>query len=142
MSCLGWLVPRRATTRIDRGIGQSLMHWEKSHETVSAVAGTSRTVARGRRPHDAVFLAIGTPKKGAKRIAELLSRMRNRRRTALSSWTPEQRLAWGTQMYDELQRLQDATKDAAHRRHGVNLILRGLELCQNSVPDNKAIASY
>ncbi len=36
------------------------MHWEKSHETVSAVAGTSRTVACGRRPHDAVFLAIGT----------------------------------------------------------------------------------
>ena len=30
MSFLGWLVPRHATTRIDRGIGQSLMHGERA----------------------------------------------------------------------------------------------------------------
>jgi uncharacterized membrane protein YccC len=75
-----------------------------------------------------VFLAIGTPKKGAERIAELLVRMRRRRGTALPSWTDEQRLGWETCMYDELQRLQQATTNTAHRRHGVNLLLSGLRL--------------
>ena len=75
-----------------------------------------------------VFLAIGTPKKGAERIAEQLARMRRRRRTALSTWTDEQRLGWETEMYDELQRLQEATTDTAHRRYGVNLLLSGLKL--------------
>jgi hypothetical protein len=75
-----------------------------------------------------VFLAIGTPKKGAERIAELLARMRRLRGTALATWTHEQRLGWETQMYDELQQLQEATSDPAHRRHGVNLLLSGLKL--------------
>jgi len=74
-----------------------------------------------------LFLAIGTPKKGAERIAELLVRMRRCRGTALANWTHEQRLGWETQMYDELQRLQEATTDTAHRRHGVNLLLSGLK---------------
>jgi uncharacterized membrane protein YccC len=77
-----------------------------------------------------VFLAIGTPKKGAERIAELLARMRRWRGTVLSTWTHEQRLGWETQMYDELQRLQSATTDSAHRRRGVNLLLSGLKLSQ------------
>ena len=75
-----------------------------------------------------IFLAIATPKKGAERIAELLARMRRRRAKVFSSWTHEQRLRWETQMYDELQQLQEATTDVAHRRHGVNLLLRGLKL--------------
>ena len=74
------------------------------------------------------FFAIGTPRKGTERIAELLARMRRRRRTALSTWTDEQRLGWETEMYDELRLLQEATTDAAHRRHGVNLLLSGLKL--------------
>jgi uncharacterized membrane protein YccC len=74
------------------------------------------------------FLAIGTPRKGTERIAELLARMRSLRGTALSTWTDEQRLGWETEMYDELQRLQEATKDTAHRRYGVNLLLSGLKL--------------
>lgn len=89
-----------------------------------------------------VFSTIGTPKKGPERIAELLTRMRRRQQSFRRTLTPGQCLGWETQMYDELQRLQDATKDAAHRRHGVNLILRGLELCQTSLPDSEAIASY
>jgi uncharacterized membrane protein YccC len=78
-----------------------------------------------------VFLAIGTPKKGAERIAELLVRMRRRRGTALSTWTDEQRLGWETCMYDELQRLQEATRDTSHRRHGVNLLLSGLKFSRS-----------
>jgi uncharacterized membrane protein YccC len=77
------------------------------------------------------FLTIGTPKKGAERIAELLARMRRRRRAALSTWTDEQRLSWETCMYDELHRLQEATTDTAHRRHGVNLLLSGLKLSKS-----------
>ena len=75
-----------------------------------------------------VFLAIGTPKKGAERIAELLARMRHRRGALLPTCTQDQRLGWETQMYDELKRLQEATPDPAHRRHGVNLLLGGLKL--------------
>jgi uncharacterized membrane protein YccC len=75
-----------------------------------------------------VFLAIGTPKKGAERIAQLLMRMRRLRGTVLLTRTDEQRLDWETQMYDELHRLQEATTDTAHRRHGVNLLLSGLKL--------------
>jgi hypothetical protein len=89
-----------------------------------------------------VFYAIGSPKRGAERIAELLIRMRRARRSFCRTLTPGQHRGWETQMYDELQRLQDATKDPACRRHGVNLILRGLKLSRNCVPDNETIASY
>jgi uncharacterized membrane protein YccC len=75
-----------------------------------------------------LFLTIGTPKKGAERIAELLTRMRRFRGTTLSTWTHEQRLAWETQMYDQLRVLQETSTDATHRRHGVNLVLSGLKL--------------
>jgi uncharacterized membrane protein YccC len=74
------------------------------------------------------FLAIGTPRKGTERIAQMLARMRRLRATALSTGTDEQRLGWETEMYDELQKLQEATTDTAHRRHGVNLLLSGLNL--------------
>jgi hypothetical protein len=33
-------------------------------------------------------------------------------------------------MYDELKRLQEATKDPRYRQHGVNLLLSGLKACQ------------
>jgi uncharacterized membrane protein YccC len=75
-----------------------------------------------------LFLAIGTPKKGTERIAELLARMRRLRWTINSTWTHQQRLGWETQMYDELHKLQEATSDPSHRRHGVNLLLSGLKL--------------
>ena len=81
-----------------------------------------------------VFVAIGTPKKGAERITELLARMRRLRWATASTWTHEQRLGWETRMYDELHRLQVATTDAGHRRHGVNLLLSGLKL-SNTSPD-------
>ena len=84
------------------------------------------------------FVAIGTPKKGAERIAELLARMRRCRGTALATWTDEQRLGWETCMYDELQRLQEATTDTAHRRHGVNLLLSGLKFSKTYVCDPAA----
>ena len=75
-----------------------------------------------------VFLAIGTPKKGAERIAQLLMRMRRLRGSVLLARTDEQRMGWETQMYEELQRLQEATRDPVYRRHGVNLLLSGLKL--------------
>jgi uncharacterized membrane protein YccC len=75
-----------------------------------------------------VFVAIGTPKKGAERIAQLLTHMRRWRGTVLATWTDQQRLGWETQMYDQLHRLQEATTDAGHRRQGVNLLLSGLKL--------------
>lgn len=75
-----------------------------------------------------IFVAIGTPKKGAERIAELLARMRRWRGTVLPTWTHDQRLGWETQMYDELRRLQAVTTDTVHRRYGVNLLLSGLKL--------------
>lgn len=90
----------------------------------------------------AVFYGIGTPKKGAERVAELLTRMRRRQRHFSRATTAWQRRGWETQMYDELQRLQAATKDPAHRRHGVNLILRGLKNPRDKFLDSNAIAGY
>jgi hypothetical protein len=80
-----------------------------------------------------VFLTIGGPRKGVERITELLVRMRRRRWSIRPTWTREQQLGWETQMYDELQRLQAVTKDATHRRHGVNLVLSGLRLSNPAV---------
>jgi len=78
-----------------------------------------------------VFLAIGAPRKGAERITELLLRMRQHRWNA-RFWPARQgRLSWETWMYDDLQRLQEATRDPRHRQHGVNLLLSGLKACQS-----------
>ncbi|HUO07831.1 MAG TPA: FUSC family protein [Phycisphaerae bacterium] len=70
-----------------------------------------------------IFVAIGTPRKGPERIAELLAHMRQRRRLLSSDLTREQRLCWQTEMYDELQRLQAVTADPRVRDYGVNLLL-------------------
>jgi uncharacterized membrane protein YccC len=77
-----------------------------------------------------VFLAIGAPRKGAERITELLMRMRQHRLRARFCSSRQARLDWETWMYDELQRLQEATKDPGYRQHGVNLLLSGLKACQ------------
>jgi uncharacterized membrane protein YccC len=76
-----------------------------------------------------VFLAIGAPRKGAERITELLMRMRQHRWRARFCSSRQARLGWETWMYDELQRLQEATKDPDYRQEGVNLLLSGLRAC-------------
>jgi hypothetical protein len=43
-------------------------------------------------------------------------------------------------MYDELQRLQYATKAPIHRGHGVNVILRGLKLSRKYHADGSPVA--
>jgi uncharacterized membrane protein YccC len=73
-----------------------------------------------------VFLAIGAPRKGPERAAELLARMRRNRCRGQSFATRQQRLRWETQMYDELQRLQAVTNNPRDREIGVNLLLSGL----------------
>jgi uncharacterized membrane protein YccC len=77
-----------------------------------------------------VFSAIGGPRKGTERIAELLARMQKHRRDARFCSSRKDRLGWETWMYDELQRLQAATKDPGHRQHGVNILLSGLNACR------------
>jgi uncharacterized membrane protein YccC len=74
-----------------------------------------------------IFLAIGTPRKGIERVAELLSRMRKHRPHGRFWSSRQERLGWETWMYDELQRLQAATKDPRHRQLGVKLLLSGLK---------------
>lgn len=73
-----------------------------------------------------VFLAIGAPRKGPERAAELLVRMWRNRSRVRSCVTRQQRLWWETQMYDELQRLQAVTNNPKDREIGVNLLLSGL----------------
>jgi hypothetical protein len=77
-----------------------------------------------------VFLAIGAPRKGTERITQLLARMRTLRRKVRFWKSPEEHFSWETRMYDELQQLQAVTKDPAHRKHGVNLLLSGLKARQ------------
>lgn len=77
-----------------------------------------------------VFLAIAAPKKGAERLTQMLARMRQHRCSARLWSTRQGRLSWETSMYDELKRLQEATKDPRYRQHGVNLLLSGLKACQ------------
>lgn len=75
----------------------------------------------------AIFLAIGAPRRGAERIAELLTHMRQRGRRVTANSTREERLSLETQMYDELQRLQAVTDDPTYREDGVNLLLSALK---------------
>jgi len=81
-----------------------------------------------------VFLVIGAPIKGEERIAELLVRMRQRRRIARACSTRQQMLHWETRMYDELQRLQAVTHDPRCREYGVNLLLSGWRAGQTFAP--------
>jgi uncharacterized membrane protein YccC len=85
-----------------------------------------------------IFLAIGTPRKGLQRVTELFVRLRRRRWSISPDWSWQQRFHWETQMYDELQRLQAATKDPRHREHAVNLLLAGLRTPQSFVPGGAA----
>jgi uncharacterized membrane protein YccC len=73
-----------------------------------------------------VFYAIGAPQKGTERIIELLTRMRKLRLQARFCSSRPECLGWETRMYDELQRLQEVTKDPRHRQYGVSLLLSGL----------------
>lgn len=79
-----------------------------------------------------VFRVIRAPVKGRARVARLLTGMRRRRSCARGDSTRRQALEWETQMYDELQRLQAATKDFRHREYGVHLLLSGLRLMNKS----------
>jgi uncharacterized membrane protein YccC len=77
-----------------------------------------------------VFSAIGAPRKGTERITELLARMRKHRQGARFCSSRQDRFGWETWMYDELRRLQAATKDPRLRQHGVSILLSGLRDCR------------
>ena len=70
-----------------------------------------------------IFLAIGAPRRGSERIAELLARLRRYRSGITPSSTRHQRLAGESQMYDEFQRLQAVTDDPRFRECAVNLLI-------------------
>ena len=70
-----------------------------------------------------IFLAIGAPRRGSERIAELLARLRRYRSSITPSSTRHQRLASESQMYDELQRLQAVTDDPRFHERAVKLLI-------------------
>jgi uncharacterized membrane protein YccC len=70
-----------------------------------------------------IFLAIGAPRRGAERIAELLTRLRRYRNSITLNSARQERLAGESQMYDELQRLQAVTDDPGLRERAVNALL-------------------
>lgn len=71
-----------------------------------------------------VFIAVGGPRSGPGRVAQLLRHMRERRFEPCGSLP--RRFAWQTQMYDQLARLQAATADARHRHTAVRFIVSQL----------------
>ena len=74
-----------------------------------------------------VFIAIGAPKSGRKRIDELLGRMcRHLGMTQkISCATRDQQLAWETGMYDGMQQLQAESQNCRDRALAVELLLAG-----------------
>jgi uncharacterized membrane protein YccC len=70
-----------------------------------------------------IFLAIGAPRRGSERIAELLTRLRRYRSSITPNSARQERLAGESQMYDELQRLQAVTNDPRFRERAVNLLI-------------------
>jgi uncharacterized membrane protein YccC len=70
-----------------------------------------------------IFLAIGAPRRGSERIAELLTRLRRYRSSITPSSTRRERLAGESQMYDEFQRLQAVTDEPRFRERAVNLLI-------------------
>jgi uncharacterized membrane protein YccC len=70
-----------------------------------------------------IFLAIGAPRHGAERVADLLMKMRRQQRRVAADSTRNDRLARETQMYDEFQRLQAETDQPQFRECAVNLLI-------------------
>lgn len=70
-----------------------------------------------------IFLAIGAPRHGAERIAELLARLHRYRSRITPTSSGDDRLAAESQMYDEFQRLQAITDDRGIRTRALNLLI-------------------